>query len=54
MKVYITEGNRETAVEIHCPAANEETRRLKIYIEAYGMTLSGKSDGETKVVPRSL
>ena len=53
MKVYITEGNKETTVEIHCITADENTRRLQKYIEAYGMTLSGKSDGETKVVPLS-
>ena len=51
MRVYITEGNKETAVEIHCITADEKTRRLQKYIEAYGMTLSGKSDGETRAVP---
>ena len=50
MKVYITQGNSETAVEIHCVTANEKIERLKKYIEAYGMTLSGKSDGETQIV----
>ena len=51
MKVYITEGNKETTVDIHCVSADEKTGRLKKYIEAYGMTLSGKADGETRVVP---
>ncbi|MBP5604981.1 MAG: LytTR family transcriptional regulator, partial [Ruminiclostridium sp.] len=51
MKVYITQGNSETAVEIHCVTADERTGKLKKYIEAYGMTLSGKADGETKIVP---
>lgn len=50
MKVYITQGNSETAVEIHCVTANEKIERLKKYIEAYGMTLSGKSGGETQIV----
>ena len=51
MRVYITQGNSETAVEIHCVTADEKTGKLKKYIEAYGMTLSGKSDdGATKVV----
>ncbi len=50
MKVYITQGNSETAVEIHCVTADEKTGKLKKYIEAYGMTLSGKMNGETKIV----
>ena len=51
MKVYITQGSSETAVEIHCAAADAKTEKLKKYIEAYGMTLSGRSEGETRVVP---
>ncbi len=33
MKVYITEGNKETAVEIHCISADDKTRRLQKYIQ---------------------
>ena len=51
MKVYITQGNSGTEVEIHCITADEKTDRLKKYIESYGMTLSGRSDGETRVIP---
>ena len=51
MKVYITEGNKDTAVEIHCISADENIHRLKKYIAAYGSTLSGKANGETMIVP---
>lgn len=51
MRVYITEGNKETAVEIHCVTADDKTRRLQKYIEAYGSALSGRADGETRIVP---
>ena len=50
MKVYITQGSTETAVEIHCAAADEKTAKLKKYIEAYGMTMSGRTGSETRVI----
>ena len=50
MKVYITQESSETAVEIHCRTADEKIGKLKKYIEAYGMTLSGRSGSETRIV----
>ena len=37
MKVYITQGSTDTAVEIHCAAADEKTAKLKKYTPAAAM-----------------
>ena len=50
MKVYITQGASETAVEIHCTEAEDRIGKLKKYIEAYGLTLSGKAGSEMRIV----
>ena len=44
MKVYITQGASETAVEIHCTEADDRIGKLKKYIEAYGLTLPALPD----------